>query len=163
TLPAEVDTLVQRLMAKDPSQRPTMHQVAFELDRIWRHYWPPVSQSATVQVQLEQPHMSLPPPPPPAPELEEEEPRRWPIVAGVLGLALAVAGLARAVMQPGKKKGAAPDPEAKPVAAEVDAGAAAVAPPPPTPASAPAPAPAPAPKPLSPHDQAIADAKKALL
>jgi serine/threonine-protein kinase len=145
-VPVELNMLVERMLIKEPAMRPSMPEVAFELDAIWKKYWPPASvQLRTVQV----PELRVGVPPPP---VEERQRRRWPIVAAVAGLGLVGGGLALAIGQPWKHA-AAPVVDANPVA---------TAPPTPTPAQTPTPTPPPA-RPLSAKEQAIEDAKKALL
>src|SRR5262249_11556482 len=139
-VPLELNVLVERMLIKEPAMRPTMPEIAFELDAMWKKYWPPPSvQLRTVQV----PELRVGVPPPPAVERR----RRWPIFAAMAGLGLAGGGLALAIAQPWKHAGE-PVVDAKPVAA-VDTGG------PPTPT------PAPTPRTLSAKEQAIEDAKKA--
>lgn len=148
-VPVELNMLVERMLIKEPAMRPSMPEVAFELDAIWKKYWPPASvQLRTVQV----PELRIGAPPPPP----EESRRRWPIFAAVAGLGLVGGGIALGIAQPWKHTGA-PVVDAKPMA--VDTGG----PPTPTPTPTQTPTPAPPPRVLSAKEQAIEDAKKALL
>ena len=155
-IPVELNVLVERMLVKQPTARPTMPEVAFELDRIWQQVWPPAHvHERTMQVDLR-----LGEPPPPVGTVEEERPRRrWPLVAAVAGLGLTGAGLALVITQPWKQ-GGPPQTEAKPIASVVAPADAAPAAAVPTPEPPPAPPP---PRRLTAKEQAIEDAKQALL
>jgi eukaryotic-like serine/threonine-protein kinase len=160
-IPLELSHVVERMLVKEPSARPTMPEVAFELERIFRHYWPPTTHERTVQVDL---RIGEPPPAPwqmgDVASASKTRRRRWPVVVGLGGLGLVGAGVALAIAQPWRAAPETPTPAvvaADPVAAPaVPDAAAATAP------TRAAEAP-PVPRRLSAKEQAIEDAKKALV
>jgi len=155
-IPFELDALVQRMLTKEPAGRPTMPEVAFELERIAKQYWSAPTAERTVQLDLNIGQSA----PPMAPMVQPR--RRSPLLlaAVVIGSMMLVGVGVALVTRPWEKKSAAAEAEAAPVA-EAPAPA-----PEPTPEPAPARPPArpqpPPPPPESEVDKLVREGKLAV-
>jgi serine/threonine protein kinase len=98
-LPYELDALVQRMLTKEPSARPAMPEVAFELERIAKQYWSAPTAERTVQLDL---RIGSPEPPriaePPLPRGRNPF-----VVAAVVAGVMAITGVVLALVKPWSK------------------------------------------------------------
>jgi serine/threonine protein kinase len=155
-LPYELDQLVQRMCAKDVAARPSMPEVAFELERIALKYWAAPTSERTVQLDLK---IGAPPPVVDALPPGEAEARRLPIVpAAIVVGGLAALGIALAIIKPWADR--SPPPAPAPAVVEEKA----AEPPPPPPVAPPLPKyEPPPPKPESELEKQVKGARAALL
>lgn len=102
-LPPELDALINLMLTKEPTARPTMPEVAYELERIAKQYWSAPTRERTIAMGIDEP----------------EPPSRFPlkVVAAVLA-AMALLGVVFALVNPFKKAPPPPPPKVEEAAPE---------------------------------------------